>query len=128
MIELDRAIYFEDDTGTSQGLREFVFKEQLVFILVPIASALISSLVVDQHPIAIIDDELIEDVDLVALNVVMDIPLRRLERARRLAISDDYILYLQEHEYDMGDASNLTTYKEVIVSPQSNFLDRCNER
>ena len=105
-----------------------MFKEQLVFILVPIASALISSPVVDQHPIAIIDDELIEDVDLVAPNVVMDIPLRRLERARRLAISDDYILYLQEHEYDVGDASNLTTYKEVIVSPQSNFLDRCNER
>ena len=51
----------------------------------------------------------------------MDIPLRRLERARRLAISDDYIVYLQEHEYDVGDVSNSTTYKQAIVSPQSNF-------
>ena len=41
--------------------------------------------------------------------------------ARRPAISDDYIVYLQKHEYDMGDVSNPTTYKEVVVSPQSNF-------
>ena len=94
----------------------------------PIAPAPISSFVVDQHPIATTDDEPIEDVDsiapdvdLVALEVVMDIPLRRSERACRLAISDDYIVYLQEHEYDVGDVSDPTTYKESIVSPQSNF-------
>ena len=51
----------------------------------------------------------------------MDIPLRRSERARRLAISDDYIVYLQEHGYDVGDVSDPTTYKESIGSPQSNF-------
>ena len=51
----------------------------------------------------------------------MDIPLRRLERAHRPAILDDYIVYLKEHEYDVGDVSDPTTYKEVIVSPQSNF-------
>ena len=51
----------------------------------------------------------------------MDIPLRRLERARRPAILDDYIVYLKEHKYDVGDVSYPTTYKEVIVSPQSNF-------
>ena len=51
----------------------------------------------------------------------MDIPLRRLERARRPAISYGYIVYLKEHEYDVGDVSNLTTYNEAIVSPQSNF-------
>ena len=47
----------------------------------------------------------------------MDIPLRRSERARRLAISNDYIVYLQKHEYDIGDVLDLTTYKEAIVSP-----------
>ena len=47
MIELDRAIYFEDDTGTSQGPREIVFKEHLVFVIVPIAPAQISSPIVD---------------------------------------------------------------------------------
>ena len=67
----------------------------------PIASALISSLVVDQYLVATTNDELIEDVDLVAPDVylvapdvVMDIPLWRLKRAHRSAISDDYIVYL----------------------------------
>ena len=41
---------------------------------------------------------------------------------RRPAILDDYIIYLQEHEYDVDDVSDLTTYKEAIVCPQSNFL------
>ena len=51
----------------------------------------------------------------------MDITLRRSKRAHRPAISDDYIVYLQEHEYDVGDVSDPTTYREAIVSPQSNF-------
>ena len=86
-----------------------------------IASASISNLFVDQHPVATTDDEPIEDVNLVALGVVMDILLRRSERVRKPAISNDYIVYLQEHEYDVGNESNLTTYKKAIVSPQSNF-------
>ena len=69
VIESDRAIYFEDDIGISQGPREIVFKEHLVFISVPIASTLISSPVVDQYLVAPTDDEPIEDVDLVALDV-----------------------------------------------------------
>ena len=126
VIQSDRAIYFED--GTSHGPKEIVFKEHLVFIHVSIASAPISSPVIDQHLVATTNDEPIEDVDLVATdvdlvapNVVMDIPLRRTERARRPTILDDYIVYLQEHEYDVGDVSNPNTYKESIVSPQSNF-------
>ena len=46
--ESNLAIYFEDDTDISQGPREIVFKEHLVFILVPIASAPISSPIVNQ--------------------------------------------------------------------------------
>ena len=75
----------------------------------PTAFTLISSHVVDQHPIVTTDDEPTDDIDLVALDVdlvtpdvVMDIPLRRLERVHSSAISDDYIIYLQEHEYDVG--------------------------
>ena len=101
VIESDRAIYFEDDIGRSQGSREIVFKEHLVFILVPIASTPINSSIVDRHPIATPDNEPIENVDsvtpivdLVALDVVMDTPLRRLERALKLTILDDYIVYL----------------------------------
>ena len=66
-----------------------MFKEHLIFIHVPIASASISSPIVDQHLVATIDDEPIEDVDpvaldvdLVALDVVMDMPLRKSKRER----------------------------------------------
>ena len=43
-----------------------MFKEHLVFIPMPIASAPISSLVVYQHPIATYDNEPIEEVNLEA--------------------------------------------------------------
>ena len=76
-------------------------KEHLVFIPVPITSAPIPSPIVDQHPIATTDDEPIKDVDPIALDVdiiapdiVTDIPLRRSEGACRPTISDDYIVYL----------------------------------
>ena len=122
VIDSDLAIYFEDDTSTSQRPREIVYKEHLVFIPMPIASALISSHVFDQHPVATTNDEPIEDVDSVSPDVVMDIPLRRSERTHRPVISYDYIVYLQKHGYDVGDVSYLTTYKEAIVNPQSNLL------
>ena len=51
----------------------------------------------------------------------MDIPLRRSKKERRPAIFDDYIVYLLEDEYDVDDISDPSTYKEAIVSPQSNF-------
>ena len=60
----DRAISFEDDTGTSQGLREIVFKEHLIFIPIPIASGLISNRVVYQHLIITPDNEPIAKVNL----------------------------------------------------------------
>ena len=69
MIELDRSIYFKDDTGISQKPRKIMFKEHPVFILMPITSTPISNLIVDQHLIATIDDESIEDVDSIALDV-----------------------------------------------------------
>ena len=101
VIESDRAIYFEDDTGTSQRPREIMFQEHPIFILMPIASASISSPVVHQHLVATTNDEPINDVDLiapyvdlVALDVAMDIPLRRSKRVRRPTISYDYFVYL----------------------------------
>ena len=71
-----------------------MLKKHLFFIHVPIASALISTIVVDQHPVVTIDDEPNEDVYPIAPDVVMDIPLRRLEMVHRHVISDDYIIYL----------------------------------
>ena len=109
-----------------------MFKEHLVFILVPIAYTLISSPVVDQHPVATTDDETIEDVDLVGLDVdlvasyvVMDIPLRRTNRTCRPTILDDYIVYLQKHEYDVGDVSDLTTMSRKKVWSLVDFPNSC---
>ena len=77
MIRLNQAVYFEDYTSTSQGLKEIMFKEQQVFIPVPFISAPITGPIVDQYPIATPDNEPIEELDLKASDVVMDIPLRR---------------------------------------------------
>ena len=38
VIKSNQAIYFEDDIDTSQGIREIVFKEHPIFILVLVAS------------------------------------------------------------------------------------------
>ena len=48
-----------------------MFKEHLVFIPMHIAFAPISSHVVNQHPIATLDNEPIEEVDVEAPDVVM---------------------------------------------------------
>ena len=73
-----------------------MFKEHPFFIPMHIASTLIFSPIFDQHLVATTDEEPIEDVDLaapyvdsVALDVAMDILLRRSKRARRPAISYD---------------------------------------
>ena len=50
--------------------------------------------------------------------VVNGIILRRSQRVCRPAISDDYMIYLQEHEYDVYDASDPTTYQKAIHCPQ----------
>ena len=72
-----------------------MFKEHTFFIHVPIPFATISKPIVDQHLVATTDDEPIEDVDPVALfvdpvvlDVAMNIPLTRSERARRPVISN----------------------------------------
>ena len=87
-----------------------MFKEHLVFIM-PITSALIIGPVVNQHLITTPNNEPIEEVDPEALDVVMDVPLRRSKRPCRPAISNDYIIYLQKHVYDVDDVSDSNTYK-----------------
>ena len=57
--------------------------------------------------------------------IVNEIPLvevRRSQRTRRPAISNDYYVYLGEGEYDIGEEVNPTTYSEALNS------DKVNER
>ena len=78
---------------------------------------------IDQNPEAAHDDNLkaarendpkvvhVEVQDTPNVNVNDgDAPLRRSQRIRRSAISSDYIVYLQEHKFDVGDTSNRSTY------------------
>ena len=51
-------IYFEDDRAKRNCVQRAP-----IFISMPIAFTLISSLIVDQHPIATTDDEPIKDID-----------------------------------------------------------------
>ena len=53
VIKSDQAIYFEDDTGTSQGPRAIVFKEVLIIVHVPVTSAPTVGPMVDSYPVAI---------------------------------------------------------------------------
>ena len=105
-----------------------MFSENLIIVPVAVAFAPIVSLTIDQHPI-VIHDEPIEQVAQEAPYVdIENVPLRRLERVLRPGIFDDYIVYLQEHEYDISDTSDPTTYKEAITIPQSNFwMDTIND-
>ena len=46
--------------------------------------------------------------------------VRRSQRTRRPAISNDYYVYLEEGEYDIGEEVNLTTYIEDPNSEKVN--------
>ena len=50
--------------------------------------------------------------------IVDKVPLRRLQRVCRFSISNDYMIYLQEYEYDICDVFNQVTYQEEVNYPQ----------
>ena len=56
VIKSDKADYFEDDTGTSQGPKEIVFKEECIIIPIDVASAPLTRHMIDQDPMATHDD------------------------------------------------------------------------
>ena len=49
----------------------------------------------------------------------VQVPLRRSTRERRSTISDDYVVYLQEHEFDMGLEDNPISISQVKQSSDS---------
>ena len=48
-----------------------------------------------------------------------DVRLRKSQRTRRPAVSDDYVVYLQEHEFNVGLSIDPTTFQEATDGPQS---------
>ena len=51
VIESNRAVYFENEFCSSQVSREIVFKEERIFIPVPVASAFDYEPAIDQIPV-----------------------------------------------------------------------------
>ena len=46
---------------------------------------------------------------------------RRSTRTRKYAIPDDYVVYLGEHDFDIGPVSDPMTYKDAVTCPQSSM-------
>ncbi|KAL6316814.1 hypothetical protein AAG906_021114 [Vitis piasezkii] len=49
----------------------------------------------------------------------VQVPLRRSTKERRSTISDDYVVYLQEHEFDMGLEDDPISVSQVKQSSNS---------
>ncbi|KAM1945845.1 hypothetical protein ACFX13_000776 [Malus domestica] len=49
------------------------------------------------------------------------VPLRKSQRTKKSALSNDYMTYLNEVEYDFGDVDDPTTYNAAIESPQASL-------
>ena len=74
---------------------------------------------IDQNPEIAHDDPKVAHDDLVEQEVqeTLDVNvddgdalLRRSQRICRPAISSDYVVYVQKHEFDVGDTSDSSTY------------------
>ena len=121
-MELDRAIYFEDDFGFdgSNGPREPRFREESVFIpSVLVLDRDVIDLVVDE-PVIGQYDPFVDEQDIPTI-ADAGVTLRRSQRTKRLIIHDDYEVYLHEHDFDISDDSNPITYEEAINSLHSKF-------
>ena len=46
---------------------------------------------------------------------------RRSTRTRKSAIPDDHVVYLGEHDFDIGPVSDPMTYKDAVTCPQSSM-------
>ena len=55
-------------------------------------------------------------------------PLRRSQRDRRPAITDDYIVYLQESDFDIGIRKDLVSFPQAMESDDSSkWMEALNE-
>jgi len=122
VIESDRAVFFEDDLDNGNNAPRLVtFREDRVVIPVPYIYLLTDNVI----PIVRDENELVPDLveatspvvdEQVHVDVVEEISLRRSQRVRMSSIPNDYLVYLQEHEYDLNNVDDPTTFEEAISS------------
>ncbi|RVW68505.1 Retrovirus-related Pol polyprotein from transposon TNT 1-94 [Vitis vinifera] len=122
IIESNMVVYFEDEVNVDPNSmpREIPFGEEHVIIPFPTSHVPDMDVPIVKQPATCQGEhgDQVEPGILVDGTVVDGIPLRRSQRVRRPAISDYYMIYLQEHEYDGYDAYDPVTYQEAIHCPQ----------
>ena len=96
IVESDRAVYLEDELDSgSQIPRVTTFGEEQVLIPLAPVSGDASSIVPPSDSVQPVTE------DIEPVEAIEEILVRRSERTHRLAISNDYLVYLQEHEYEV---------------------------
>nr|XP_009803862.1 PREDICTED: uncharacterized protein LOC104249184 [Nicotiana sylvestris] len=61
-------------------------------------------------------------------NELQEMPLRKSQRVRKSAILDDYVVYLQESDFDIGLNKDPVLFSQVIKSNESDkWIDSMNE-
>ena len=115
-------VYFEDEVNVDPNSvpREIPFGEEHFIIPFPTSHVPDMDVPIVKQPATCQGEhgDQVEPGILVDGTVVDGIPLRRSQRVRRPAISDYYMIYLQEHEYDGYDVSDPVTYQKAIHCPQ----------
>ena len=100
----------EVDFGKEENKRNVVFKEEPVIegdqVLIPIVVQEINPVIENNVPIIV--DDIVQEQDnnevlpQIPIQQPQEVSLRRSVRERRSSIPDDYIIFLQEHEDDIG--------------------------
>jgi transposase InsO family protein len=113
IVESKCAVFLEGDIVNEvvQPSR-FAFEEERVAIPVPPSLESAVSLPLTEHV-----DEAIPIV--IKAQPIDDALLRRSQRSRKPTILDDYMGYLQEHEFDIGVVDDPLSYSQAIQSSQS---------
>ena len=135
-FETSNAKFIEDvELSGREPLRKVVFEEESVSI--PIITTGHGHIIFDDTIQNVQSITKIQDTHEIPLTLVMEpiqvheevtqqpqepqvqVPLRRSTRERRSTISDDYVVYLQEHEFDMGLEDDPISVSQVKQSSDS---------
>ncbi|KAH9648506.1 Integrase catalytic domain-containing protein [Citrus sinensis] len=108
----------DDHNGGSSESRSLTLREERMVLLIP--SFPTSAMRLSHIDVSSVDPELHHDMEPMTIeDDVTDVQLRRSERIRRPAIPDDYVVYLQEHEFDADSSSDHITFQEAISCSES---------
>nr|KYP71451.1 Retrovirus-related Pol polyprotein from transposon TNT 1-94 [Cajanus cajan] len=112
-FETGNARFLEDvEFGKEENIRNVIFEEEPVIdsdqVLVPITIPVPTPVIGDNHGVIpnIVprqdNIEVLPQIPIEQAQQPQEVPLRRSTRERKRAISDDYIVFLQEHEDGIG--------------------------